>query len=943
MARSVPPFSMPSGIMGVKINPRNSWESRSFPKAKSDGQSAKWPPMPPYRKSDSRNYLIRLAHAWAQRDGSAKPGRHMQIARLSIIVPYTNSCSDTHYYLDDLPAGYGTFEVDQPSGQQVYKRLFGHPSGKFYDSILRFEPHFFWLLDGQVGDCTCVNCGKFKHTPGPARMRTKLEITEKATRAPRSALLQDRPRLQTEISTDGDTSSRSESIRDLTRHRQRRNRNTENLPPVDEEGTFNVYRDAIVRLYNQRDSAKGRNFDILEKGSIDWTAERDILQEYLTQIDLQHAFVPRRGELVLWCVSMPENHTILRDQNGHYKLYDRINKHFAGYPRWRAGVVAAVPSAASKNGIVDFADILENPSKQTALNTAGFRVETMPDPNDDTHKSLSKQYRYVAHHYIRPLSFWRLILAGIPQEELHPSILYALTCMTAISLVEKTKLVGHWNDGAYVSSKACYLGSELITVGDTIRLVPRASQNHCTDVLVVDSVRLELQGLREEHLEHQSQVLCKSSQVRLVGRAFTIDKSSSYRDPRQVQEGLQPQSLRNDEIMATFRPVGTTKYGDWYPLHDMRKEFEVSHDQVLGRLYEADAVSLWTGQYQKKRSREEQAKIKPDLGIDSESINAGRRYATKADERIAEVPSEDPNAIRWLLSDHRAQALSLATINGIEVAAYHDIRTKETLREWRLMTYTHNNEPPMLEANSFTRKKINYDVRAAYGADLDLSQASNSRHGSGKTRGRPPGSRLINGKIYTAAQLAELTDIDHKSGSHAKQIEVANLDDEDTGDDLPQPDRQPHFRSSQMANAGRNDADEDLIDEQEDYYDAEEQAVHSSLKRPLKSRLAMYDDDDDDDEVGEDLEDDEDDEDVDDPMEDIELGQWQADKPAQRQPPSKSQIMRSVEEDYDDTLGNVEEYESEEDDYLEKWKAPQHARGGTEESEGGDYRPGESQ
>ena len=83
---------------------------------------------------------------------------------------------DVNYFLEDLPAGYGTFEIDQPSGTQVYKRLFGHPSGKFYDSILKFEPHFFWLLDGRQGVCSCVNCGNVKSVPGPPRVRNKLDI-----------------------------------------------------------------------------------------------------------------------------------------------------------------------------------------------------------------------------------------------------------------------------------------------------------------------------------------------------------------------------------------------------------------------------------------------------------------------------------------------------------------------------------------------------------------------------------------------------------------------------------------------------------------------------------------------------------------------------------------------------------------------------------------------
>lgn len=74
MANVKAPFTVPVGVIGIKIVNGNAWQEKTFPKDNSDGNPAKWPPMPPYRKADSRNYLIRLAHAWVQREGSAKTG-----------------------------------------------------------------------------------------------------------------------------------------------------------------------------------------------------------------------------------------------------------------------------------------------------------------------------------------------------------------------------------------------------------------------------------------------------------------------------------------------------------------------------------------------------------------------------------------------------------------------------------------------------------------------------------------------------------------------------------------------------------------------------------------------------------------------------------------------------------------------------------------------------
>ncbi len=94
----------------------------------SDGDPSKWPGRPQYRPSSEERYLWQLAKAWVNKDGLAQPG--------------------VEYYLDQLPHGYAVFETDQISGNAIYKRLFGHPSGRFFDSIVKFQVHFLWLMSG---------------------------------------------------------------------------------------------------------------------------------------------------------------------------------------------------------------------------------------------------------------------------------------------------------------------------------------------------------------------------------------------------------------------------------------------------------------------------------------------------------------------------------------------------------------------------------------------------------------------------------------------------------------------------------------------------------------------------------------------------------------------------------------------------------------------------
>lgn len=71
MAQSKPPFTIPSS---AKVT-GSRWEERQFPPGVSDGLKSTWPSSP-YRPSSSRQYQIKIAQDWAERDGSAKPGNH---------------------------------------------------------------------------------------------------------------------------------------------------------------------------------------------------------------------------------------------------------------------------------------------------------------------------------------------------------------------------------------------------------------------------------------------------------------------------------------------------------------------------------------------------------------------------------------------------------------------------------------------------------------------------------------------------------------------------------------------------------------------------------------------------------------------------------------------------------------------------------------------------
>jgi len=760
--------------------------------------------------------------------------------------------------------------------------------------------------------------------------------------------------------------------------------------PVDEEGTTHVWREAITRLKNSRDSKYAVEIDIQERDSLDWIAEQESLQQYLTQVKQQHSFVPRRGELVLWCPDIPKHLHLVRDLSTmEYKLYSFTDKKFYGFPTWRGGVVAEVPSAASKNGNIDFPDILDLPEKKTSLNTAGFRIETMPDPNDDTDKSLSKQYRYVPLRNIRPLSHWQLLLRGIPQKQFHPSILYSLTCMTSISVFSKWRLNGEWPKG-YITAKGMHIGAEMITIGDTVRLAPNSHSTGCTDVLIVESILYHLNDVRSEHLENDSPILCSKSLITVTGQAFTTKIERSYDYPtdeeRETAEALIVPSPTNPEIVKTiFRPVGTSAYGSWYPMHNVAlTKYEVSYDQILGRLYEADAVRLWSGQRQHKYPVGDQTSMIPDLSFDVGGIIAGRKYATKTDERIPEELPVKEDHIRWLMSDSRVHALAIATLNDLDVGAYHDIRTPSTVAAWRAHIRHANGEQMSADAFSAMQPK-----RQGVAQDWTSNYVSSVTAIGGKKRGRPAGSKVAGGRIYTAAQLADMTESAKRqlfgraaaSGANKDDFDIAGMDDErqveegqraeDDEEEMGPSSSQPH--KSRMAGAVLISTDEEDIAGHHSGLDTADE--EDDLQRSLESKLAAYGTPD----IDSDVEIDETD---DDPM-NTNVAAWQskgrtsisktgllsssrqhqpstiASTPISRSallgssrqqpPPTKTQIMQSAEEGHVSVLTNVQGYDGDDSDSsedsfnLDEWKNPRNARGGTEESEGGDYKPEKTQ
>ena len=784
--------------------------------------------------------------------------------------------ADVGYRIDRLPDGYGFFGTPKPGDPSVtYKRLFGHPSRQFYDSAKRFSVHFRWLMSGQDSKCTCYLCDK-----GAA-----LAIRPPKQRLPKplpqiAAVRQRQPRDQFHsFGTDsGDVSDASGAAG------RGRRAETQKKPShaVDEEGTEDIFKYWIGQL---KKHGGLRDEEIEERNSFDWQAERSRefiedreigahIEPYITKLQMQHSFVPRIGELVLWCPFWPEDLDLVRNpQTGHFRFFSFEQRKWAGAPVWKGGVVSATPD--SSGAPPDFADLVSKPSKHNAINNSGFRVETFPDPNDDLNKSFSKQYKYISLRQIRPLPHWQFLLKGIDLEKIDPSVKYALTCMNSVSLFERHMIKGEWPN-AKVLCKGMFLGSELIAVGDAVRILPDeplktvletgspAEPARCEDILVIDSVRLNLHDIQDSHVSVDDSFLSTRSSITLVGHGYTLNPAHSFDTIRALHASIPeqhikpPKPLNSETVKSAIPTVGAALYGPWYRLNEPTKRYEISFDRILGRLYEADAIRLWLGLAQYNSDKLSATQPGPDLSYDMHSIAAARKYATLTDARL-DSPIMPYAKATYFWADTRVKALGLETLNGVEVGPHHSIRDLETLRSWRAILKILGGR---------------YDQQDIKDSDLP------------KNRGRPAGTKVVDGQLVLADGSPAKKRNTKYSMVAAATSDLVQLDSMAEGSELEDTEND----TGMLPNWAPAGADRD----------------HSYGKQQGRSTISSA------------------------------------------QPLSKTEIMQSVEDDEeheDQDMHDADDTEDDEEDtqeLIEELTQIPLARGGTEESEGGDYDPSSS-
>lgn len=399
---------------------------------------------------------------------------------------------------------------------------------------------------------------------------------------------------------------------------------------------------------------KAHIMDLKEKGSIneeikhvmnmDWELTHELLEDYFVRLAIQPAFVPRRGETVLWL----HEYDGKLEWNPEGKCYQIFTPdgNWGEKPEWRAGVITQAPEEPNV-----YLDINTVTQKEKPVNYSGFRVETLPDPLS-TNKSLSMQSKYVPLKCIRPFSAFARFIQSTPREQLHPSIEYAMTTMASWNLLSHTRIHGSWPN-ARLESRGIFIGPELITLQDAVRLKPVQTSFENThvgsnvtrgeidpvDVMVVERIWLQMNGCDADPESHH---LARKNRPFLAGRVYTRDANRLARPLPFKESPLQ--KLTHKEVTDTFRQIGMHLYGDWYRVAG-GELCAVSPSMVLGRCFEPEATIMYYGDDR--------------LDYDLHSVLNGRNYSNRADSRI-------PEGVNWFWGASRNETLGLSSMNGVE-------------------------------------------------------------------------------------------------------------------------------------------------------------------------------------------------------------------------------------------------------------------------------------
>ncbi|GAB1726331.1 hypothetical protein NU195Hw_g4580t1 [Hortaea werneckii] len=627
----------------------------------SDGDGRRRPRTDDYIRNDE-HYLDRVGLQWAKDQG----------------LP-----TGPQYRLDKLPHGYGGYEKPRATDpKHVDRYVYGHPVGVFR-SVNEFFPHFKHLMDhGNAYGCPCKCCTGSGPKKGPsvrsvddsgvsqtgnsAKMSPYFAQPASSVRAPQSMSAVPRGR---------DLLGMSESRSPQPRPRKKQ---------VDEEGTPDVYRTLIDRLKTIGPDEKIDEL-IIESMSPDWRVDHVRLSKELKEWRALPAYVPRKGELVLFARHLVDYETLVWDSAAQtFRAYDTATQIWGEIPGWEVGVVTQMPLEP-----VGDEDLTKMPStKEQNVTLSGFRVEPLPQVDSKT-KSLTRQHKYLPLHALRPLCFWQECLRSISEQDWHPTVRHALAVSNTMVTISKYHFKGQWPE-ATIFCQGAYIGPEFVQLGDAVRLHPRSvDKQEVTDVMVVSAIKMRLVNLDEANDDDWDDSQPYNTCTHFSGRTYTQDPARSY-------DGIGKSPIPED---SEFLHPSMRGHGTWYYVCEPKKDkarIEVPYTRIIGRCYEAAALKAWfsppSGVSPPQAPSGFQAVNAAPRATDSsvsasslQTINSGltgimaaRQYGYDHNPRIDKAAGKS-----WYWADTRIEALDVHVVNDRSVSSHDPNRDAQQMNDWR--------------------------------------------------------------------------------------------------------------------------------------------------------------------------------------------------------------------------------------------------------------------
>ncbi|KAI9893884.1 MAG: hypothetical protein M1814_005437 [Vezdaea aestivalis] len=487
-----------------------------------DGRSDRWPVTKPNYKTHSHDdYMAKLGAAWMFHRGEAIPG-----------VQYT---------LDRLPSGYQLYKRPRPSTGQINNFLFGHPSGRFFNSPNNFEEHFIWLMQYRPDGRPCSRKVCFP----PKRKTTKFSITDYA---------RDQVDKSEQNSRRPSPDSHQPQIRPVGRPRIH-----EPQPPPE----------SIYKTYLRRFRDENINEGIHEKANWNWRLVSDLVVPEAVKILSLPSSWPRLGEVV---------------------LFDRNEGNDT--PQWEAGIISQTPDQSptkedpfleSHTNLTNFGfqiDPLKPWKRSNATLEAFERSERAFDQSIDCHS-------YHALLNIRPFGLFRELAKPAKDHNYSPSIELALKYAASFALVMKYHVRGIYPN-LEIFSKGIWLGAELLLVGDSVQVLPTKlptdpSEPKESYLLEIKSIRLEIRDINDRQ--------SRSAHVYVYGKAaaFAMESGRRYKTPLHPPSNMFVVPLARIFGRA-YSPSALTK---WFPAATPSKlgvkgisqarRFSAEHDPRISR------------------------------------------------------------------------------------------------------------------------------------------------------------------------------------------------------------------------------------------------------------------------------------------------------------------------------------------------------------------------